>query len=249
MIVGIRDHGGWFCGPGACAPLAWTVQVFNNQYVRIAGDDDRKTAAIIRDAAMGLFAERGVSGVTVRQVASAAGVSPGLVMHHFGSKDGLKDAVDRRVVRFVDAELAELAQIGEEGAAMSLAALFVERLDQEPSLAGYVRRLLVDGGEAAEALFDRLFDTTVVGLRSLVGAGVVRPAPDERVRAAFLLVNDLAMVVFRRQIERVAGIDPLAGRGLAAWTAEVVDVYTNGLFAIPAAEGEPPARRGHGSRR
>ena len=78
----------------------------------------------------------------------------------------------------------------------------------------------------------------------------MRPAADERVRAAFLLVNDLAMVVFRRQIERVAGIDPLAGQGLAAWTTEVVDVYTNGLFAVPIAEAEPPPpRRRRGSRR
>jgi AcrR family transcriptional regulator len=222
--------------------------MFNNQYVRIV-EDDRKTAAIIRDAAMGLFAERGVSGVTVREVAAAAGVSPGLVMHHFGSKDGLKEAVDRRAVRLVDAMLAELAGLGEEGGAMSLAALLADRLEGEPALAGYIRRLLVDGGWAAEELFDRLFDTTLVGLRSLVGAGAVRQPADERVRAAFLLVNDLAMVVFRRQIERVAGIDPLAGQGVSAWTAEVVDVYTNGLFDVPIVESEPPTRRGRGSRR
>ncbi len=128
--------------------------------------------------------------------------------------------------------------------------LFAQRLEREPALAGYVRRLLIDGGDAADALFGRLFDTTLAGLGSLVDAGVVRRGADERVRAAFLLVNDLAMVVFRRQIAHAAGIDPLAGQGLAAWTAEVIDVYTNGLFAVPVAAAEPPpARRGRGSHR
>jgi TetR/AcrR family transcriptional regulator, regulator of cefoperazone and chloramphenicol sensitivity len=197
--------------------------------MRIA-TEDRTTAAIIRDAAMELFAERGTSGVTVRQIASAAGVSPGLVTHHFGTKARLKEAVDRRVSREFAEMLAQLDRIGQEGAGSSLAALFADRLDREPALAGYVRRLLVDGGEPADSLFAQMFEATLTGLRSLTRAGAARPADDEHVRAAFLLANDLAMVVLRRQIEHVAGIDPLAGDGLIRWSAEVLDVYTRGLF-------------------
>ena len=66
---------------------------------------------------MRLFAERGAAAVTVREIAAAAGVSPGLVMHHYGSKDGLKDAADRRAAAFFEEMLGELARIGEEGAA------------------------------------------------------------------------------------------------------------------------------------
>lgn len=207
--------------------------------------DDRTTAAIIRDAAMELFAERGFSGVTVRQVASAAGVSPGLVMHHFGSKDGLKAAVDGRAVEFFDTMLGELVRIEEEGGSASLAALFVDRLERQPALAGYIRRLLVDGGGTADALFERLFETTLAGIRSLTAAGFVRPAQDEPVRVAFLLANDLAMLLFRRQIERVIHVDPLTKPGLVRWTSEVVDVYTNGIFAppTPVAEAAPAGRQ------
>ncbi|HZD67939.1 MAG TPA: TetR family transcriptional regulator [Actinomycetes bacterium] len=211
--------------------------------MRIA-TEDRKTAAIIRDAAMELFAERGTSGVTVREIASKAGVSPGLVTHHFGTKAGLKEAVDRRVSQEFGEMLAQLDHIGQQGAGTSLAALFADRLDREPALAGYVRRLLVDGGEPADSLFAQMFETTLTGMRSLARAGIVRPADDEHVRAAFLLANDLAMVLLRRQIEHVAGIDPLAGEGLIRWSAEVLDVYAKGLFtsSVPTPAPAPASR-------
>ena len=74
-------------------------------------------------------------------------------------------------------------------------------------------------------------------MRSLVDAGIARPAQDERIRTAFLLVNDLSLVLLRRQITRVTGTDPLARAGLAAWTAAVMDVYTGGIFAAPRRAG------------
>jgi AcrR family transcriptional regulator len=44
-------------------------------------------------AATDLFADRGPSAVTVREIADAARVNHGLVHHYFGSKDGLVTAV------------------------------------------------------------------------------------------------------------------------------------------------------------
>ncbi len=193
---------------------------------------------------MELFAERGVSGVTVRAIASAAGVSPGLVTHHFGTKARLKEAVDRRVSQEFGEMLAQLDQIGHGGAGASLAALAAELLDREPALAGYVRRLLVDGGEPADRLFAQMFEATLAGLRSLARAGAVRPSDDERMRAAFLLANDLVLVVLRRQIERVAGIDPLARDGLVRWTAVSLEVYTKGLFTSSAPASAPAPATG-----
>ena len=45
--------------------------------------------------AMKLFADKGFDGVTVRDISAAADVSVGLINHHFGSKEGLREAVDR----------------------------------------------------------------------------------------------------------------------------------------------------------
>ena len=78
-------------------------------------DDDLKAAAVIREVAMRLFADRGAAAVTVREIAAAAGVSPGLVMHHYGSKDGLRDAVDRRAATDRGALVGELLSPGGGG--------------------------------------------------------------------------------------------------------------------------------------
>ena len=55
--------------------------------------DDLTAAARIRDAAIEQFGEHGF-GVGLRAIAEAAGVSAALVIHHFGSKEGLRKACD-----------------------------------------------------------------------------------------------------------------------------------------------------------
>ena len=67
---------------------------------------DLTTAARIRDAAIELFGSHGFS-VGVRAIAQAAGVSPGLVIHHFGSKDGLRQACDDYIAEEVRSEKSQ----------------------------------------------------------------------------------------------------------------------------------------------
>ena len=97
--------------------------------------EDLTSAARIREAALRLFADRGPDGVTVRQVAAAAGVSPALVVRRYGSKDGLRDAVDGHVAAIFEAMLAQLARVPD--GPFSPAAL--------PTLAGSVSRYLPEG--------------------------------------------------------------------------------------------------------
>lgn len=58
--------------------------------------DDRRTS--ILEAAKGEFADATYADVSVAQVAQAAGGSPGLVFHYFGSKAGLYEAVVRDTI-------------------------------------------------------------------------------------------------------------------------------------------------------
>jgi TetR/AcrR family transcriptional regulator, regulator of cefoperazone and chloramphenicol sensitivity len=229
------------CRPSR-APLAHAVHLFNTLNVNSVRAD-LTAAAAIRLAAMELFADRGYAGVTVRQIAAAAGVSPALVIHHYGSKEKLRTVLDERVAAFVESMLAELASAPTEGGSASVAELFADRLESEPAMAAYVRRLLVDGDPAGVALFGRLLDVTRAGLQAMEQAGVVRAAPDEPVRSAFLLSNDLAMLLLRPHIVQLAGIDPLARDGLARWSAAAFDIYANGLFvpgpSPPQATGTP----------
>jgi len=55
--------------------------------------DAVRTKTAIIDAARRLFAERDISAVSIRDIAQAAGVSHGLVQHHFGAREELVAAV------------------------------------------------------------------------------------------------------------------------------------------------------------
>lgn len=200
----------------------------NNRHVRSKGD--LTAAALIREAATRLFAERDVAAVTVRDIAAEAGVSPSLVVHHYGSKDALKDAVDDHVVRFFGDMIAEFADAsGQDLAAASTSSALAARLGDGPILP-YARRLLADGGPAAERLFRSLYDMSREMVRRYEQAGVFTPSPDEAVRVAVLLVNDLGVVLLRDQIRAVVGVDPLAPDGIVRWSQAVLDLYANGLM-------------------
>lgn len=186
---------------------------------------------------MELFAERAYADVTIRQIAAAAGVSPALVIHHYGSKEKLRAVLEERVAAFVESMLADLTGVKDEASSASVAQLFADRLEREPAMAGYVRRLLCDGGQAGLALFERLYQAARAGMQVLEQAGIVRPSRDQPVRDAFLLSNDLAMLLLRPHILQVTGIDPLARDGLLRWSAEVFDVYSNGVFAAAPGPG------------
>jgi betaine-aldehyde dehydrogenase len=59
------------------------------------------------------LAELGYVGTTLAQIAHRAGVSPGLVAHYFGGKDGLLDAAFRSLARRVGNQVrARLSQVG-----------------------------------------------------------------------------------------------------------------------------------------
>jgi AcrR family transcriptional regulator len=57
----------------------------------------------IVEAALAAFAEHGFHGATTRNIANAAGVSQGLLHHHFGGKDGLWRLIGERITNdFLD---------------------------------------------------------------------------------------------------------------------------------------------------
>jgi hypothetical protein len=60
--------------------------------------------------------------------------------------------------------------------------------------------------------------------------GVARPSKDRRVRVAFLLVNDLGALLLAPQLRDALGVDLQTSEGMAAWTRETVDVYSQGAF-------------------
>ena len=208
--------------------------MFRVLYMRSAADD-RTARAVIRDEALRLFAEDGPDAVTVRQIAAASGVSPGLVIHHFGSKDGLRDAVDAHVLAMFGTMLGELAtgDLYDPAAAGQLAETVVRYLPPGSPVPGYLRRLLLAGGDPGRELFRRLYEGSRAALDAMSEAGLAAPGADPAVRAAILMSNDLAVLLLREQLAEVLGEDPFSAAGMARWGREMLAIYAAGLMAVP----------------
>ncbi len=207
--------------------------------MRSAPVGDLTARAAIRNAALRIFAEQGHGAASVRRIADAAGVSPALVLHHYGSKAGLRRAVDEYAAAQLDALVEDPDAVGEvltTGSNASIADLFTRALPPDSPLPAYVRRLLLEGDPAGLALFRRWYDVSRVLLDQLTAAGFARPTEDPEARAAFMLAADLALLVLREPLADVLGTDPLSAKGMTRWAAEVARIYRDGAFVVPEDE-------------
>ncbi|WP_297082193.1 TetR/AcrR family transcriptional regulator [uncultured Demequina sp.] len=191
-------------------------------------------------AALRLFAERGAAGVSVRDIAAAAEVSPALIPHHFGTKEGLEEAVDDHVAGLFDTMLDGLEESHALADATSFAELVLGAVPAGSPIPQYLRRLLLEGGPGARTVFARWMDLSRAAIARLDGTGVMKPSADPEARAAFLLVNDLAMFLLHDRIAEAIGDDPLSESGSHRWTREAMASYTHGVFTAPPQPETPP---------
>jgi AcrR family transcriptional regulator len=185
--------------------------------------EDLTARARIRDAALRLFADRGIDGATIRDIATAAGVSGGLVRHHFGSKEALRDACDAyalsRLIRIKEKAILE-GGMADPGfvPATHPTVLLLQR---------YLVRSMVDGSPAAASLFDEMVELTEQWL--------ARHNPDvtadPRAYAAVLVGMQTGLLVFHDQVSRALGADVLSPEGHLRMSKAIVDFYSHTLLS------------------
>ena len=175
-------------------------------------DPDRTTRARIRDAALHCFAQAGVAATSVRTIAGEAGVSPALVIHHYGTKQQLRTACDEHVAATIRARKHEAMRAG---SGFDPVAAIRAQQDGPPLLA-YLARTLIDGSPHVADLVDELVDDAVDYLAEGEASGMLRPTDDPRGRAAVLVLWSLGAVVLHEHAERLLGVDLLGDVSHAA---------------------------------
>jgi AcrR family transcriptional regulator len=116
------------------------------------------------DAALQLFAERGVDGTSVKALAQAAGVTPGLLYHYFESKEALV-----------------VALLSERGFLPQLRALVGDLADQRPA-----KEVLTDLLEG----FDRTLAENAQLMSLFFDAGRARPGLNNFASEGQRLISD-----------------------------------------------------------
>jgi AcrR family transcriptional regulator len=188
----------------------------------MVASEDLTARARIRDAALTLFAERGIDGTTIRDIAKAAGVSGGLVRHHFGSKEGLRDTCDTyaldRLMAIKEQAILE-GQLGNPGFMASV----------HPTVLGlyrYLARALLDGSAAAAGMFDEMVVITEQWLRRFVPDAPSDPRP----YAAVLVAMQIGMLGMHEHLSRALGADILTPEGNLRMMRGSIDLHSRALL-------------------
>ena len=191
---------------------------------------DLTARARIREAAIRHFADEGYERTTIRAIASTAGVSPGLLRHHFGSKEELRRACDEHIaetLRRINAQY--LDDMG--GAAGS-------RRHVQP-FERYIVRALAENSPSAAAIFDEMVTMTEQWLARADAARPDPPAVDRRIRAALISAMGSGIPLLHEQLSRTVGADIFGAEGGRLVALGLLDIYSHPLLSKEdAAAGE-----------
>lgn len=161
-----------------------------------ASAEDLTAKARIFDAAIEAFARHG-DKASVRGIAEAAGVSAGLVIHHFGSKPALRKACDEEVLRrYHDFKIRALLS---PATAMGSADLVT---DEAATMLVYMLRCLVDGGPTARSFMQHLLVETETLMKASLDMGVINPSINETARTEFWSRQTLGYMLLTYLLEQ-----------------------------------------------
>lgn len=194
-------------------------------------------AEYIRDVALRQFAAQGTSGVSLRSVAAAAGVSVGRVQHHFGTKARLIKAVDDHVLVMLRSQLPGPQSRQAADPVGDFGNHVISLMATHPDVIGYLSRALIEGSEFGAIVFDTLVDRGRARWEALVQQGIARPDLDVTWGALNPILLALAAFMLRTQIERHLPEPFAAPAQLQRWERAVSALIRDGQLRSVDGDG------------
>lgn len=195
-------------------------------------DGASPTMTTLRERAAELFAKKGFVGTSVREIASAAGVTKPTLYYYFGSKEGLiRDLITDALVPFV--ESLRHAAANEEPLATVLTRIASERFvyaDTHPATTTLICRLAHEPPDPAFAdLLYELQQEAVAVLTERFRAAHCR-GEIETDKARVLALNFLGALLMHARARLVVARDERSAAGIAE---DVVDLFLMGAGVRP----------------
>lgn len=188
---------------------------------------DLTTRARLRDAAIECFAAEGF-GASVRTIAARAGVSAGLIRHHFGSKDALRAECDEAVLE----RHRTLKTEGLESPASALAQL--AEADEHGAMLVYILRSVQDGSAAGTAFIEHLIADATAYSEQAVASGILRPSRDPAGRARLMVTQSVGgLIVLLAMHPEISLTDfkTVLAKTFEQIALPSIELYTYGVFA------------------
>lgn len=188
---------------------------------------DLTAAARIRDAAIEQFGEHGF-GVGLRSIAEAAGVSAALVIHHFGSKEGLRKACEDHIAETIRGTKSEALQSNDPATWFAQMA----EIEEYAPLMAYLVRSMQTGGELANMLWRRMIDNAEEYMEEGVRAGTIKPSRDPKARARYLAITGGGgFLLYIQMHETPTDLRAVLRDYSRDMILPALEVYTEGLLA------------------
>lgn len=137
--------------------------------------------ARIRDVAIEQFGRHGFDA-GLQAIADAADVSQVLILHHFGSKEGLRKACDDYILESIRTSKSEVLQSASPTAWFSQLA----QIESFAPMMAYLAQSMQSSGDLGRTLTRRLIANAEQYLEDGVQAGTIKPSRDPKARAKFL---------------------------------------------------------------
>lgn len=187
----------------------------------------RATAVEIARAAASLFEREGYAGVTMKDIARAAAVSPATVYLHFGSKAKIVEALAMDVTGAPDLSVEQLEGESATARQLRLGASILRRLNERSWLVVEIFRAHAGADAELKALGDewqrRHLDAVSRGVEAVAGVGELRAGL--AVEEAIDVMYAIGGTDLYRALVRERGWTP---ERYEAWLAAFASVYLLG---------------------
>jgi AcrR family transcriptional regulator len=182
----------------------------------------------ILQAAIGLFGEQGVRATSLKAIAARAGVSAALVLHHYGSKDGLRVACDERVAELLRRSKTDVLSGGPHVDPLVVLASF----DEHRPVLRYLARTLTDGSPHVNEMIDQMAADAEGYTAQAERSGLLKPSSDPRARVVVLLMWSLGALVLHDHVRRLLDVDLIDGPGPPLpYLHAALEIFSDGVLA------------------
>lgn len=193
----------------------------------------------ILNTALKTFAARGAEATSMRMIAAAAGVSPGLVQHHFTTKANLIRAVDDHVTTVLTSTLAApLAPAPAADPVDDAAQRVMTLLTDHAQIVDYLCRALVDDTPTGSRIFDQLVVVCTGYWDQLRDQGLTKPDLDPTWIVLSPLVLVLGMFILRPHLNRHLPNAITTPTQLQRWRNATEQIIADGQLQTPP--DQPP---------
>lgn len=192
-----------------------------------SASDDRTAVARIRDAAIDQWGQHGFN-VGLRSIAEAAGVSAALVIHHFGSKEGLRAACDDYIAEEIRSSKSASMQTNDPAEWFQQMA----EIESYAPLMAYLVRSMQSGSDLAKTLWRRMIENTEQYMDEGVRNGILKPSRDPAARAKYLaMVGGGSFLLYLQLHDNPTDLRAVLRDYGEEMVLPALEVYTQGLMA------------------